>query len=126
MDNYTNNLPDLEVGNLLVGGKFIKGRDLISNIEKLQAVVEAARDVISGAVLYSDVSWIASNSTMKELQRRLEDLEPKTIQQLQDERNSAADAITNHEGCCDFPEAITAYKAAKAAHEAALARQTGG
>ena len=126
MDKYTTLYPSSASG-IACNGFVISNNYLTSNIEKLQAVVEAAEKYVSikkGAK--SATIWDDLAAAEEGLFLALANVQPKTIQQLQEERNSAADELAHYmiHGMSSS-DSLEKYEVAKAVHEAALAKQTG-
>ena len=128
MDKYTVEITDSIYNIVRLDGNSLSGKELISNIEKLQAVAEAAKEYINVHKRASQ-GMFSKNAILKareEMQSALANLQPKTIQQLQDERNAAADALSHYTSTFrESSSIVDEYEAAKQAHEAALAKQTG-
>ena len=120
-------------------GSLIECESLVEDIEKLQAVAEAAEEYakLNGEVLRDvpliremplnrSFAWSDLLRRHAELKSALANLKPKTVQQLQDERNSAADDLAHYAiRGMSSSNSLYKYEVAKAAHEAALAKQTG-
>jgi len=99
-------------------------KETVRRLNAMQDVVDVAGDIVSDgrpATVHGRLKWSIYASTIAELRRRLADLEPKTIDQLQKERNEAADALRHYmKSGLAFQDAINAYDAAAEAHEAAI------
>ena len=118
MDKYTATSSCLWVEGIKCNGSSVTSESLVEDIQELQAVVEAARELSK--------EWSRSESRLQ-LLAAISNVQPKTIQQLQDERNSAADQLAHYTiRGMSSSDSLDKYEAAKAAHEAALAKQTGG
>ena len=119
MDKYTMVWGEY-AANIERNGIALSSAHLVSDIEKLQAVVEAARELSK--------EWSHPKNRLQ-LLAAISNVQPKTIQQLQDERNSAVDEMLmlSRELYLTLREkdAIDKIRTAKSAHEAALAKQTG-
>ncbi len=123
-------------------GSLIECESLVEDIEKLQAVAEAAEEYVklNGEVLRDvplireiplnrSFAWSDLLRRHAELKSALANIKPKTVQQLQDERNSAADSMLEAIDYCHDQDVllnhVAAYRETCQAHEAALAKQTG-